>query len=59
MGKTQGNENILELERRSTRSHPVENSICKRLWNCCNTGYVMLMTLSSCRYTWHTLLLRV
>jgi hypothetical protein len=28
---------MLEIERGSTRSHCVENSICKMLWTCCKT----------------------
>jgi hypothetical protein len=33
-GKLEGKENILEIERGSTRSHPVENSLWKRLRTC-------------------------
>jgi hypothetical protein len=32
---------ILEIERGSTRSHPVENSLWKRLWTCRKTDYSM------------------
>jgi hypothetical protein len=32
---------ILEIERGSTRSHAVENSIWKRLWTCRKADYVM------------------
>jgi hypothetical protein len=31
----------LEIERGSTRSHPVENSLWKRLRTCCKTDYRM------------------
>jgi hypothetical protein len=34
-----GNERILKIERGSTRSHCVENSLWKRLWTCRKTGY--------------------
>jgi hypothetical protein len=34
-------ENILEIERGSTRSHPVENSLWKRLRTCRKTDYRM------------------
>jgi hypothetical protein len=29
---------ILEIERGSTGSHSVENSLCRRLSSCCKTG---------------------
>jgi hypothetical protein len=32
---------ILEIERGSTRSHPVENSLCKLLRTCRKTEYIM------------------
>jgi hypothetical protein len=35
---------ILEIERGSTRSHCVENSLRKRVWNC-KTDYVMMMMM--------------
>jgi hypothetical protein len=34
-------EKILEIERGSTRSHPAENSLWKRLRTCRKTGYRM------------------
>jgi hypothetical protein len=36
-----GKEKILEIERGSTRSHPVENSPWKRLRTCRKTDYRM------------------
>jgi uncharacterized membrane protein YgaE (UPF0421/DUF939 family) len=33
--------NILEIERGSTRSHSMENWLCKRLWTCRKTDYVI------------------
>jgi hypothetical protein len=38
----EGKENILEIERGSTRSHPVENSLWKRLRTCRKTDYRMM-----------------
>jgi hypothetical protein len=36
-----GKEKILEIERGSTRSHPVENPLWKRLRTCRKTDYRM------------------
>jgi hypothetical protein len=33
---------ILKIERRSTRSQSVENSLWKRLWTCHKTDYVIM-----------------
>jgi hypothetical protein len=37
----QDNERIMVIERGSTRSYSVENSLCKRLWTCRKTDYGM------------------
>jgi hypothetical protein len=37
----EGKEKILEIERGSTRPHPVENSLWKRLQTCRKTDYRM------------------
>lgn len=41
----EGNQRILENERRNTRSHSVENSVCKRLRTCRKTDCVMMMMM--------------
>jgi len=33
------NKEVLEIERGSTRSHPMENSLWMSLWNCRKTEY--------------------
>jgi hypothetical protein len=43
-----GKEKILEIERGSTRLHPVENSLWKRLRTCRKTDY--RMNEISCTY---------
>jgi hypothetical protein len=43
-------EKVLEIERGSTRSHPVENSLWKRLRTCRKTDYRM-KRLRTCRKT--------
>jgi hypothetical protein len=35
------NGNILEIERKSTRSHSVKNCLWKKLWTCRKTDYRM------------------
>ena len=36
---------IVGIERGSTRSHSVENSLCKMLWSCSNTDKRMMMMM--------------
>jgi len=36
-----GKEKMLEFEREHTRLHCLENSLWKRLWTCCKTGYAV------------------
>jgi ABC-type tungstate transport system permease subunit len=35
------NERVLEIERGSSRTHSMENSLWKRLWTCHKTDYGM------------------
>ena len=39
------NARILEIERGSTRSHPLTSSIWKRLLSCRKMGYMVMMTM--------------
>jgi len=36
---------VLEIERRSTRSHYMENLLWKRLWTCLNIDCTMMMIM--------------
>jgi hypothetical protein len=46
---TLGNEKTPDVERGSTRSHFVENSLWKSLWTCRQTDYVMVIDLINVR----------
>ena len=38
-------EKLLEIERESTRSHSVENSLWKRLWTCLKADNVIIIII--------------
>jgi len=50
-GWPQGNNRMLEIERGSTRSHSVGNSLLKRPWTCCKTNNRMNGIFWICGYT--------
>jgi hypothetical protein len=50
IGRSEGKERLLEIERESTSSHFVENSLWMRLWTCRKTAYGMNELLFFSRY---------
>jgi hypothetical protein len=43
-----------EIERGSTRSHSMENSLSKRLWTCYKRDYVMMMMIIAVGYYYNS-----